>query len=317
MKVPFISRRHAELRKEADETYTIVDVGSSNGTFVNGIRVLRQALADGDMIQFGGGKEVVVGAELRKPLEHIAYVYHCSPQSTSSAKSSNKRKAVESAGETTGATNSSAVKQSRLAHNTISPPPTVGQQAKPQNSPKLEQSLAMYETMKAERDVALNQAALQQGELADPKRQLGSLQCVVASLEETISKLKRENERLEAETKANLRKNSMNDSAVFGSSSGSARHGGLSSSTIADSLKCMLCEGLLVDAAVLPCSHGFCRACIEGHWRGKGQGQRQGQNRGSAGVVRCHCPVCGGAIRKACMYLPGSVHGAATSMIVY
>ena len=47
-----VSRRHAEIRREGD-AYTVVDLGSSNGTFVNGERVERHALANGDRLQVG------------------------------------------------------------------------------------------------------------------------------------------------------------------------------------------------------------------------------------------------------------------------
>ena len=47
-----VSRRHAEIRREGD-VCTVVDLGSSNGTYVNGERVERHALASGDRLQVG------------------------------------------------------------------------------------------------------------------------------------------------------------------------------------------------------------------------------------------------------------------------
>lgn len=47
-----VSRRHAELRV-ADNRFVLSDVGSSNGTFVNGRRVDSQELATGDQVQIG------------------------------------------------------------------------------------------------------------------------------------------------------------------------------------------------------------------------------------------------------------------------
>ena len=46
------SRSHAELRRLGDE-WMVVDAGSLNGTRVNGERVSRRALRDGDEIQVG------------------------------------------------------------------------------------------------------------------------------------------------------------------------------------------------------------------------------------------------------------------------
>jgi Protein of unknown function (DUF3662)/FHA domain len=53
------SRRHAELRKDGDG-YWIVDLGSMNGTLVNGRRVDRERLEDGDRITLGS-TEIVFG----------------------------------------------------------------------------------------------------------------------------------------------------------------------------------------------------------------------------------------------------------------
>jgi len=47
-----VSRRHAEIRATGD-TFTLVDLGSTNGTKVNGIRVAQRELQDGDELTFG------------------------------------------------------------------------------------------------------------------------------------------------------------------------------------------------------------------------------------------------------------------------
>ena len=46
------SRRHAEIAQEG-AIYVLVDLGSTNGTELNGRRVTRQELADGDRITIG------------------------------------------------------------------------------------------------------------------------------------------------------------------------------------------------------------------------------------------------------------------------
>jgi FHA domain/Domain of unknown function (DUF1707) len=45
-----ISGRHAELRRREDGRLEIVDLGSTNGTWVNGWRVDRAVLRDGDVV---------------------------------------------------------------------------------------------------------------------------------------------------------------------------------------------------------------------------------------------------------------------------
>jgi pSer/pThr/pTyr-binding forkhead associated (FHA) protein len=57
-----ISRRHAELRQEG-ASYWIVDLGSTNGVTVNGKRVDKQRLRDGDRITLGS-TEIVFGRSL-------------------------------------------------------------------------------------------------------------------------------------------------------------------------------------------------------------------------------------------------------------
>jgi pSer/pThr/pTyr-binding forkhead associated (FHA) protein len=57
-----VSRRHAEVRQEG-AGYWIVDLGSTNGVEVNGKRVERTRLRDGDRIVIGS-TEVVFGLSL-------------------------------------------------------------------------------------------------------------------------------------------------------------------------------------------------------------------------------------------------------------
>lgn len=47
-----VSRRHAELRRTRGEV-RLVDVGSLNGSYVNGTAVESTVLVDGDQLQFG------------------------------------------------------------------------------------------------------------------------------------------------------------------------------------------------------------------------------------------------------------------------
>ncbi|HEY4608870.1 MAG TPA: BTAD domain-containing putative transcriptional regulator, partial [Ilumatobacteraceae bacterium] len=47
-----VSRLHAEVRR-VGSAFRLVDVGSANGTLVNGTRVVEQALMDGDAIRIG------------------------------------------------------------------------------------------------------------------------------------------------------------------------------------------------------------------------------------------------------------------------
>jgi hypothetical protein len=49
---PNVSRNHAEIRPQGN-TFLVVDLGSTNGTRVNGVRITEQELTDGDELTFG------------------------------------------------------------------------------------------------------------------------------------------------------------------------------------------------------------------------------------------------------------------------
>ena len=59
---PNVSRKHAEVRREGPNFY-VVDLDSTNGTEVNGRRVDRAKVTDGDRIRIGG-TDVVFGRSL-------------------------------------------------------------------------------------------------------------------------------------------------------------------------------------------------------------------------------------------------------------
>ncbi|MCM8535124.1 MAG: FHA domain-containing protein [Lentisphaeraceae bacterium] len=48
-----LSSKHAELRKDGD-AYKVVDVGSTNGTRINGERIMESPLSSSDILQVGG-----------------------------------------------------------------------------------------------------------------------------------------------------------------------------------------------------------------------------------------------------------------------
>jgi hypothetical protein len=48
-----VSKHHAELRRSPDGRYSIIDLGSHGGTYVNGTRVYQAELTVGDLISIG------------------------------------------------------------------------------------------------------------------------------------------------------------------------------------------------------------------------------------------------------------------------
>ncbi len=71
-----VSRYHAELRREPRSGYAIVDLGSHNGTFVNGQRVGSAPVTERDLIGIGPATFRLVGGELQEFLDtgDISYV---------------------------------------------------------------------------------------------------------------------------------------------------------------------------------------------------------------------------------------------------
>ena len=71
-----VSRYHAELRREARGGFGIYDLGSHNGTYVNGQRVGSAPVTERDIIGIGPATFRLVGEELQEFLDtgDISYI---------------------------------------------------------------------------------------------------------------------------------------------------------------------------------------------------------------------------------------------------
>jgi FHA domain/SnoaL-like domain len=61
-----VSRHHAELRRNPDGSFEIIDLDSHGGTCVNGKRITRQLLTEQDIISIGQARFRLSGGELRQ-----------------------------------------------------------------------------------------------------------------------------------------------------------------------------------------------------------------------------------------------------------
>jgi ABC-type multidrug transport system ATPase subunit len=61
-----VSRHHAELRKSPTGSYEIIDLGSHNGTYVNGRRVSSAVIGEADIVSIGRSTFRLAGGELRQ-----------------------------------------------------------------------------------------------------------------------------------------------------------------------------------------------------------------------------------------------------------
>ena len=67
-----VSKQHAELRRTPAGRYSIIDLGSHDGTYVNGTRVSQQELNEGDVIAIGHATLRLVGGMLIEHVDHGA-----------------------------------------------------------------------------------------------------------------------------------------------------------------------------------------------------------------------------------------------------
>ncbi len=61
-----VSRHHAELNRNPDGSFEIIDLGSHGGTYVNGERITRTMLTEQDIIRIGRATFRLSGGELRQ-----------------------------------------------------------------------------------------------------------------------------------------------------------------------------------------------------------------------------------------------------------
>ncbi|CAB1118525.1 unnamed protein product [Ectocarpus sp. CCAP 1310/34] len=205
-----ISRKHAEIfcgnGRRGPKTYTLRDLGSTNGVFVNEFKVQEQRLRHGDVVQFGGAADIPVGTRFGGTGSRI----RCSARSPTP---NSKR---------------------RRGPNPDAPAT---------NRPKIVRA----DTLDA----------------ADTLRAIGNGSSVTRRI---------------GPDKA--RAGGGGDAAGGGSVQGTGGAGGVvdsgggeTPSMVMEVLRdamCGLCSELLLDAAVLPCSHSFCRLCWAGHVEEKG-----------------------------------------------
>ncbi|HEY2267226.1 MAG TPA: FHA domain-containing protein, partial [Streptosporangiaceae bacterium] len=67
-----VSRKHAELSKSQTGRYQIIDLGSHNGTYVNGVRVDQAELTEDDIISVGHATFRLADGELREYVDEGA-----------------------------------------------------------------------------------------------------------------------------------------------------------------------------------------------------------------------------------------------------
>jgi hypothetical protein len=314
----FISRRHAELRFESDGSCSIRDLGSSNGVYVNKVRVLFRKLVSGDIVQFGGLKNAPVGEVLKSSFASLVYEY----DANFSVARNNKRPIGESKGfeqNKAQCTAIAAVSPALISANALDA--TAPMQAS-FSELKIER-----EKWNAERNSLKNELEMSKKTIAEMKKACEERSVQIQERDATIAELNAQRSRLQSaqsaakKTEVDLRQriaileNELNDMrrcvaesdsevkklrATIASNAASSANvaaavpkSGISGETLSNSLQCTLCEDRLVEPVVLTCSHGFCRACIASHWSKAAQKSRNGFAHASSNSgTACRCPRC-------------------------
>lgn len=124
------------------------------------------------------------------------------------------------------------------------------------------------------------------------------LQLQVKQLQEEVRKIDRKNNILSSNTGSS---NTKERASIPTTTTTTSSITDIANENLRNNLQCTLCEKLLIDAVVLPCSHGFCRACIETHWHpSSGFNSNNTRNNyssstsssGRSSCSACRCPTC-------------------------
>lgn len=311
-----ISRRHAEIITLDSGDCIINDLGALNGIFVNNVKVNSQKLCDGNIIQFGGVCNQAVGSLLDKSDVSLRYLFR------SNILPSGVKKRTDSSVHNGGGKRAKVVDS---LQNIVSPPLTnhkltntsgtgnestvllekakkememeqanfVGQIERLKHEHHISETELRREiaTMKAQsgvqieaieaRDRALKSKNVHNKQLEE---QLRSVQRSVAEIEQKLADQVQQNQVLRTQLESAYAKEKKSTSAQCM----------VSNSTLESSISCPLCDELLVEAVVLQCSHGYCRACIEQHWHATAGAAVQSRTDSSAhlSASACRCPRC-------------------------
>ena len=277
----YISRRHAQLVLNEDGSCTIQDLASSNGLFVNRVRVSTHDLKDGDIVQFGGSKLIAMGNKIDDNVACVKYIYH-GPNPL-------KRGPAP--------TGTSSKKKQKLSEEDVTQVEIARLQAELQSMKKCFREQGEIITQRNSTVLALtkdkDRIEQQHNDLKmavkEMNRERAILRGDLARYKSNSAKLMR---KLENQKKVVVVTDGGGPSAAPTLPSVVNQSSGIGSSTLHTSLLCTLCDSLLLDAVVLPCSHGFCRACIEVNWSGHAQKSKAGSVFTSNKISQCRCPRC-------------------------
>ena len=299
-----ISRLHLTV-KRTDDGYVLQDENSLNGSYVNGVRLRDGSsapLKDGDIIQLGGRpagaasdggddgcvkyrfvKSAIAGTSSHQqgskrprspsPTEHNAPLVTTTTTTTTST-SSSISEVLDITGELAKLNRKIDAVEEEIASAAASSGGGVND---------MKSRLVSLEKQKAE-VLTLLRLAREREAAAGASSSSSSSSSLPAASSGTVAAPQQPPPPLPPQQVEQPRpKTHGRGQGAAGSAAGSgecAIHAG----TLRSVLQCPLCGDCLLDAAVLPCSHGFCLSCLEREMRAKASSA---------------CPVCAGEERAA------------------
>lgn len=276
-----ISRHHLRIVQfQSDQgvySYRVEDMGALNGVFVNGIKIERHDLRNGDIIQVGGASGITIGTLLPSIDVSIKYKFHSvnTPNASVSNGHNSRKRSM-------GASDSiQNLKKPSQPNSTPSPLLSIGDQ-----SSALHKQTAHYHQQQIKHSLSLKDQAIvtlelqlndlhskyteRESECSYLTTKLSKKEKVLQSLRERVDLLEKAEAQAQLQHGQGWRDNRAITNPVDSCS--------IDVSSLRSCLTCAICTFPLLDAVVMRCSHGFCRACLEHHLHQEKLG--------------CLCPVC-------------------------
>lgn len=284
-----ISRRHAQILRVLESPsckyegnpqwkWVVKDLGSINGVFVNGYKVLEEDLHDGDEIQLGGAAMLNVGDRFQGNLAAIVYRFRIIENTNASRPQTVKTpKRQRSSSPTTSVQSAQSASRFAVVPSSVMAPPSSDSRALINTSNlrrggevDLEEAVHNAEERARDSEEKVNKSEARcrmleanniavQAALVEAQRDIATLKAARDGQQSAADIAKAQAEKV-AQAEKQLRRQ-------------------LAESLFSEAT-CAMCQKLLLDATILPCLHTMCLTC----WN------KQAQS--SAACPLCECP-CG------------------------
>ena len=277
-----ISRRHLRLVAIKGENncmlYRAEDLGSLNGVFVNGIKILTCVLQHGDTVQLGGMSGLEVGSPLptdgSDTFLGIKFDFFSTVPSSSSSVAGTGNNVPGNSKKRSLMGSSDSMQHIKKMSPPI--PSLLSDNFQKQNALYQEQLYKQQLDIKVQELESAKQQILDLNvQLTEMTENISVLTSSESKNHDTIESLRLQIQRLEKK---------ISQGAQFAGNGLKKTGCSIDVAALRSAVNCPLCSSTLIDAVVMKCSHGFCRSCLELHL--------------SSRPLKCLCPCCNDAPPK-------------------